>query len=138
MSRANLSASAVTITAQSSLWLTASGDGPLSAWYVHSDGQTLDGTGVYSDTVTGSYTNGLRTSSDGEFLPFVVLSVTNSHGIYIGSEWGNGAPRFPTELIVGYTQFVNAHNDVLTCDVSIQRNGLILEPFIAQLHAIGN
>jgi hypothetical protein len=55
---------------------------------------------------------------------------------FLGAFWGQGAPRFPDELVVGYTRHVTDHGGVMTWDVPIQKNGLISEPFIQQLKAL--
>ena len=56
---------------------------------------------------------------------------------YLGSSWCAGEPRFPDPLAVGYTQHVLAKGGVITWDVGIETNGLIREPFLRQLQAIG-
>jgi alpha-L-fucosidase-like protein len=55
---------------------------------------------------------------------------------YLGVTWGQGPPRFPTELVVGYTQHVRSVGGVVTWDVPIETNGLIPQPFLQQLNAI--
>ena len=44
----------------------------------------------------------------------------------------------PTELVVGYTRYVNAQGGVVTWDVPISPEGRIPEPFLAQLRAIND
>jgi hypothetical protein len=56
---------------------------------------------------------------------------------YLGSTWGRGAPRFSDEQIVGWTRRVVEANGAVTWDVPIQPGGLIAEPFIRQLAAVG-
>ena len=55
---------------------------------------------------------------------------------FLGEWWGSGEPRFPKELVAGYTRHVNAHGDVLTWDVPIARSGLLPQPFIDQPTAL--
>ncbi|WP_282935992.1 alpha-L-fucosidase [Paenibacillus sp. RC67] len=55
---------------------------------------------------------------------------------YLGSTWGDGSPRFPDELVIGYTKHVNRNEGVVTWDVPISHQGLIEEPFIRQLKAL--
>ena len=57
---------------------------------------------------------------------------------YLGEYWCTGQPRFPNEMVCGYTQHVVSKGGVITWDVPIQENGLIPESFIKQLRAIGN
>jgi len=56
---------------------------------------------------------------------------------FLGPWWCQPPPRFPTELVVGYTRCVNTHGGVVTWDVPIDRDGRIPEPFLAQLRAVG-
>ncbi|MCD6286569.1 MAG: alpha-L-fucosidase [Anaerolineae bacterium] len=56
---------------------------------------------------------------------------------YLGESWCKGRPRFPDELVVGYTKHVTSKGGVITWDVPIERGGLIPEPFVEQLTAIG-
>ncbi|MCF7853691.1 MAG: hypothetical protein K9N51_02750 [Candidatus Pacebacteria bacterium] len=56
---------------------------------------------------------------------------------YLGESWCEGdRPRFPDELVRGYTKYVTDKKGVVTWDVPIMKNGLIPEPFIEQLKAI--
>ena len=57
---------------------------------------------------------------------------------YLGERWGGDqAPRFPDDLICGYTEHVTAKGGVMTWDVPILESGRIPEPFVRQLGAIG-
>ena len=56
---------------------------------------------------------------------------------YLGEGWCKGSPRFPIEMVVGYTKHVTAKGGVVTWDVPIGVDGLIPEPFLNQLGAIG-
>lgn len=56
---------------------------------------------------------------------------------WLGSEWGKGAPRFPPELVAGYTRYVLDHGAVMTWDVPVSPAGRIEAPFLAHLRAIG-
>jgi len=55
---------------------------------------------------------------------------------YLGQTWGEGAPRFPTEFITGYTQIVNRCDGVVSWDVPIEYNGRIPAIFVDQLKAL--
>jgi hypothetical protein len=55
---------------------------------------------------------------------------------FLGPWWLQSPPRFPTELVVGYTRYVNAHEGVVTWDVPPSSDGLIPEPFLAQLRPL--
>jgi alpha-L-fucosidase len=55
---------------------------------------------------------------------------------YLGQTWCGGAPRFPDELVVGYTKHVLSHGGAMTWDVPISKHGLLPEPFVRQLAAL--
>jgi len=56
---------------------------------------------------------------------------------YLGERWGMGSPRFGNEEAVSWSRYVRKTGGVITWDVPIQGNGLISQPFIEQLRAIG-
>ena len=56
---------------------------------------------------------------------------------YLGRTWGMGQPRFSTEQVVRWSQSIHRQGGVMTWDVPIQANGLIAQPFIDQLNAVG-
>ncbi len=55
---------------------------------------------------------------------------------FLGEWWGQGEPRFPDELTVGYTRYINQHGGVVTWDVPITPDGQIPDPFIRQLQKL--
>lgn len=56
---------------------------------------------------------------------------------YLGQRWGTGGPRFSTEDVVRWSRERTRHGCALTWDVPIQSSGLIAQPFIDQLKAVG-
>jgi len=56
---------------------------------------------------------------------------------YLGESWCKGKPRFPDELVVGYTKHVTSRGGVITWDVPIEKSGLIPDPFLQQMARIG-
>ena len=56
---------------------------------------------------------------------------------YLGERWGMGAPRFATEQVVTWSQSIHKQGGVITWDVPIRPNGLIAQPFLDQLTAVG-
>lgn len=57
---------------------------------------------------------------------------------YLGKSWCSGdAPRFPDELVAGYTRHIHSKGGVISWDVPIQKNGQIPQTFLAQLRKIG-
>ena len=56
---------------------------------------------------------------------------------FLGPWWGAAPPRFPTELVVGYTRCINALEGVVSWDVPIASDGRIPGAFLEQLAAIG-
>lgn len=68
---------------------------------------------------------------DGRKVQYQILS-------YLGNSWCRGEkPELPDAEIVKYVQELNAKGGTVTWDVPIQRSGLIPEPFVQQLQAIG-
>ena len=57
---------------------------------------------------------------------------------YLGESWCRGEPRFPHELVAGYTRHVVAKGGVVTWDVPIGVDGRIPEPFRRQLAHLGD
>lgn len=58
---------------------------------------------------------------------------------YLGEAWGKvGLPRFPDEMVCGYTKHVTSKGGAISWDVPIETTGLINDQFIDQLWAIGN
>lgn len=55
----------------------------------------------------------------------------------MGEWWGQGPVRFPDELTIGYTKFINGKGGVVTWDVPLTITGLIQEEFRPQLAALG-
>lgn len=56
---------------------------------------------------------------------------------FLGQRWGMGAPRFVIEQVVKWSRDIHDKGGAITWDVPIQPNGLISEPFIEQLTAVG-
>ncbi len=56
---------------------------------------------------------------------------------YLGRTWGMGTPRFSTEQVVTWSQRIHKQGGAITWDVPIQPTGLIAQPFLDQLTAVG-
>jgi alpha-L-fucosidase len=56
---------------------------------------------------------------------------------YLGQRWGMGTPRFSTEQVVQWSRGICRQGGVITWDVPIQPNGLIPQPFVDRLAAVG-
>jgi hypothetical protein len=56
---------------------------------------------------------------------------------YLGSRWGVGEPRFATEDVVKWSQDIRKRGGVITWDVPVEAGGLISQPFLDQLSAVG-
>ena len=54
----------------------------------------------------------------------------------MGEWWGRGPVRFPDELTIGYTKFINGCGGVVTWDVPLTPAGLIAEEFRPQVDAL--
>lgn len=48
---------------------------------------------------------------------------------YLGKTWGQGDPRFPIELAVGYTKYINSKDGVITWDIPLNLDGTISEDY---------
>jgi hypothetical protein len=56
---------------------------------------------------------------------------------FLGHMWGRGLPRFSDEMVIGYTRDLNRDEGVISWDVPTSREGLIPEPHVRQLRALG-
>lgn len=56
---------------------------------------------------------------------------------FLGEKWGMGAPRYKDEEVLAFTQKLLNEKGAMTWDAPIQSSGLIYEPFIRQLTAVG-
>jgi len=56
---------------------------------------------------------------------------------YLGQRWGMGSPRFNAEQVVQWSRGIRSNGGVITWDVPIQSNGLMSQPFMDQLIAVG-
>ena len=55
----------------------------------------------------------------------------------MGEWWGKGPVRFPDELTIGYTKFINSRGGVVSWDAPLTQRGLIYEAFWPQVKALG-
>jgi len=55
----------------------------------------------------------------------------------MGEWWGKGPVRFPDELTIGYTKFINSRGGVVSWDAPLTQRGLIDEAFWPQVKALG-
>jgi CubicO group peptidase (beta-lactamase class C family) len=56
---------------------------------------------------------------------------------FLGEKWGMGSPRFSAEQVVKWSQGIRKQGGAITWDVPIQPSGLIAQPFIDRLAAVG-
>jgi hypothetical protein len=75
-----------------------------------------------------------RLSNYSRFLDGAQLHVLT----IMGEWWGKGPVRFPDELAIGYTKFINGRGGVVTWDIALTREGLIEEEFHPQVKALSN
>ena len=75
---------------------------------------------------------------DGKFGPYPdTIDGAQLHFLnFAGSWWGQGSPRFPTELVTGYTKYVNGLGGVMSWDIPVSHDGKIPDDFMTQLAAI--
>lgn len=79
----------------------------------------------------------------GEQLPIPSQEdLDNLHGkklhilSYLGKTWSAGQPRFPDELVIGYSKLILAKGGVITWDAPLERNGGIPEAYRRQMKAL--
>jgi len=56
--------------------------------------------------------------------------------IHLGTHWGATPAMLPTELVVGYTKYVNRHGGVITWDTGIDEVGNLQKDHFEQLKAL--
>jgi len=56
---------------------------------------------------------------------------------FLGSTWGKGPPRFTDDQVIEWTRNLVGKGAAVTWDAPIQPGGLIAEPFLKQLKALG-
>lgn len=56
---------------------------------------------------------------------------------FLGTKWGMGEPRFPTEKVIEYTKKVRDYGGSVTWDVPVELDGSIKPAFMEQLVALG-
>ena len=56
---------------------------------------------------------------------------------FLGERWGMGSPRFSQEQVVTWSRRIRNFGAAVTWDVPIQPGGLISQPFLDQLTAVG-
>ena len=55
---------------------------------------------------------------------------------FLGSYWGTGDPRFPDDLVVGWTQHTNDYGGTVSYDVPLSGTGIIPEKHFNQLSTL--
>ena len=55
---------------------------------------------------------------------------------FLGSFWGLGEPRFPDELVVGWTKHINNHGGAISWDIPLTYSGIISESHFRQLQVL--
>jgi hypothetical protein len=93
----------------------------------------------YEDYTAGEICCGLHVPNDYEklFFPDGLLNGARLHVMnYQGTNWGQANPRFPNELIIGYTKLLNKWNGVVTWELRGTPEGLIPDDFLCQLQAL--
>ncbi len=56
----------------------------------------------------------------------------------MGEWWGQGPVRFPDELTIGYTKFINQRGGVVTWDAALLMDGTLDPAFLPQITALGH
>ncbi len=74
----------------------------------------------------------IRRAMDGEVDGVRIHALT-----FLGRTWGMGEPRFQAAQVAEWTRKVNEAGGAITWDTPVQKNGLISQPLLDQLKAIG-
>ena len=56
---------------------------------------------------------------------------------YLGATWGMGSPRFSTEQAVNWSRKATESGGAITWDAPVELNGMVSQPFLDQLAAVG-
>jgi len=87
----------------------------------------------YEDYTAGEINTDFPTANKWH-TPTRFLSGAQYHILsYLGTWWGEGAPRFSCEFVAGFTTDVNSRDGVVTWDVPIGAAGQIDSAFVQQL-----
>jgi hypothetical protein len=57
---------------------------------------------------------------------------------FTGQAWGSTEPRFPVEMVIGYTKYINSFGGVVSWDVGPNPDGTISEKGFNQLRVLGD
>ena len=55
---------------------------------------------------------------------------------FLGSYWGVGEPRFPDDLVIGWTQHTNNYGGTVSFDVPLSDSGIIPDNHFRQLASL--
>jgi hypothetical protein len=56
---------------------------------------------------------------------------------FLGTTWGMGTPRFTTDEVIAFTKKIRDYGGSVTWDVPVALDGVIADPFLEQLTALG-
>ena len=83
--------------------------------------------------------SGIRPWDEKEYYMGPDISGDQLHFLtFLGSFWGLGDPRFPDELVVGWTKHINNHGGTISWDVPLSDSGMIPEKHLKQLKVLSN
>jgi alpha-L-fucosidase len=94
----------------------------------------------YEDYTAGEINSALPAYGDDDWnrniTPFIDGARYHLLG-FLGRSWGSPEPRFPMELVVGYTKYINSFDGVITWDIGPNPDGTISEKCFEQLLMLG-
>jgi F5/8 type C domain len=88
----------------------------------------------YEDYTAGEMNEPLGVECDGRWVGKSQLHILS----YLGSTWGSGMNRYSNQQVIKITNNLNKCGGVVTWDVPIKPNGLIVQSFVDQLMALKN
>jgi len=93
---------------------------------------------VHSESEQEDYTAGEVNEPERARMDGPIMDGAQWHMLsYLGERWSGGKPRFSTDDAVKFTKRLVDKGGVVTWDVPHNERGLIEEPFLEQLRAIG-
>jgi len=57
---------------------------------------------------------------------------------FLGANWGTGDPRFPDDLVKGWTRHTNNYSGTVTWDVPLDESGMIAAAHLGQIKALSD
>lgn len=96
----------------------------------------------YEDYLAGEVdwflpTSGFRVVEGKEYYSGPNINGDQFHYLnFLGEWWGTGKPRFPVDLVTGWTKHINDHGGTVTWDIPLSITGAISKDYLQQMAAL--